>query len=87
VKPLHKKVRGTAFIATDQYLLTSSQKSFKRLCTINYSRHLNNNILVEELFGFRKFQTTKRAAYELINDIASAVNDKLIVGGIFCDLA
>jgi len=42
--------------------------------------HLNNNILVE-LFGFSKFQTTKQAAYELINDIASAVNDKLILGG------
>jgi hypothetical protein len=50
-------------------------------------RHLNNNVLVEEQFGFRKYQTTKQATYELINDIASAVKDKLIVGGIFCDLA
>jgi hypothetical protein len=25
--------------------------------------------------------------YELINDILSALNERLIVGGIFCDLA
>jgi hypothetical protein len=35
----------------------------------------------------RKNLTTKKATYELINDILSVLNDKLIVGGIFCDLA
>jgi hypothetical protein len=34
-----------------------------------------------------KTLTTKKATYELINDILSALKDKLIVGGIYCDLA
>jgi hypothetical protein len=49
--------------------------------------HLNDNILVKEQFGFRKNLATEKATYDLINDIVSAVNDKFIVGGIFCDLA
>jgi hypothetical protein len=43
--------------------------------------------LVKGQFGFRKNLTTEKVIYELINDILSALNDKLIVGGIFCDLA
>ena len=46
-----------------------------------------NNILVEEQFGFRRKLKTEKAIYELINEIVSAYNDKLIVGRIFCDLA
>jgi hypothetical protein len=48
--------------------------------------HLNNNILVEERFGFRKKLTTEKATYEFINETSSALNDKLIVG-FFCELA
>jgi hypothetical protein len=36
---------------------------------------------------FRKSLTTTKATYELTNEIISALNDKLIVGGIFCDHA
>jgi hypothetical protein len=46
-----------------------------------------NSILVKEQFGFRKDLTTEKATYGLINDILSALNDKLFMGGIFCDLA
>jgi hypothetical protein len=50
--------------------------------------HLNNNnILVKEQFGFRKNLTTEKATYESSNEIISALNNKLLVGGIFCDLA
>jgi hypothetical protein len=50
--------------------------------------HLNsNNKLAKEQFGFRKNLTTKKATYELINYILSALNNKLIMGGIFYDLA
>ena len=35
---------------------------------------------------FRKSVTTKKATYKSVNDILSAHIDKLIVGGIFCDL-
>ena len=51
-------------------------------------RHLiGNNILVEEKFGFGKNLTTNKATNELIHEIVSVRNDKLIVGGIFYDLA
>jgi hypothetical protein len=50
--------------------------------------HLNNNnIFAKEQFGFRKNLTTEKATYELSNEIISALNNKLLVGGIFCDLA
>jgi hypothetical protein len=50
--------------------------------------HLNNNnILVKKQFGFRKNLTTVKATYELSNEIISALNNKVLVGGIFCDLA
>jgi hypothetical protein len=47
----------------------------------------DNSIFIREQFGFRKNLTTKKAIYELINEIVSAPNGKLIVGGVFCDLA
>ena len=51
-------------------------------------RHLNvKNILVDKQFGFRKNLTTKKATCELSNEIVSTLNYKLIVGGIFSDLA
>jgi hypothetical protein len=40
----------------------------------------------KEQFGFRKDLITEKARYELINDILTALNDRLIVGRIFCDL-
>jgi len=30
--------------------------------------------------------TTENAAYKLINEVLSALNNKQIVGGVFCDL-
>jgi hypothetical protein len=45
----------------------------------------SNSILVEGQFRFRKILTKEQVTCELINGILSAVNNKLIVGGIFCD--
>jgi hypothetical protein len=42
---------------------------------------------VKEKFGFGKNLTTEKATYELSNQIISALNNKLVVGGIFCDVA
>jgi hypothetical protein len=68
--------------------LTSFSKVFEKVIYNRLLEHFNsNNIFVKEQFGFRKNLITKKATYELINDILSALNDKLIVGGIFCDLA
>jgi len=46
--------------------------------------HLDkNNILDKEQFGFRPRASTEQAAYIMINGILKALNDKLMVGGIF----
>jgi hypothetical protein len=47
----------------------------------------SNSILVDEQFWFRKYLTTKKATYDLINGILCTLNEKLIAGGIFSALA
>jgi hypothetical protein len=68
--------------------MNSSSKVFEKAIYKKLLGHLNDsNILVEEQFGFRKNLTTKKATYELNNEIVNALSNKLIVGWIFCDLA
>jgi hypothetical protein len=45
-----------------------------------------NNILVDEQFGFRNKLATTVAILKLINEIHIALNDRIMVGGIFWDL-
>ena len=45
-----------------------------------------NNIIVEEQFGFRTSSSTDKAAFKLTDEILNALNNKLMVAGIFCDL-
>jgi hypothetical protein len=45
-----------------------------------------NSILVHEQYGFRTHPSTEQAAFTLINSILTAMNNKLIAGGIFCEL-
>jgi hypothetical protein len=45
-----------------------------------------NSILVHEQYGFRIHSSTEKAAFSLVNSILTALNNNLIVGGIFCDL-
>jgi len=45
-----------------------------------------NNILAVEQFGFRTASSTEKASYKLSDDILNALNNRLIVGGIFCDV-
>jgi hypothetical protein len=50
-------------------------------------QHLNkNDILLNEQYGFRSNSSTELASFKLLNDIILAMNNKLTVGGIFCDL-
>jgi hypothetical protein len=49
--------------------------------------HLNNHdIWSREQYGCWMKLTTENATYKLMNEILNALNNKLIVGGIFCDL-
>jgi hypothetical protein len=45
------------------------------------------NILVPEKSGFRKGISTKNATFKLTDCIPKSLNQKMHVGGIFCDLA
>jgi len=50
-------------------------------------QHINqNNILTTEQYGFRNNSSTEKASFKLINEILLALNNKLTVGGLFCDL-
>ena len=45
-----------------------------------------NNVLVKEQYGFWINSSTEAASYNLINETIKAMNHRLSVGGIFCDL-
>ena len=45
-----------------------------------------NNILAVEQFGFRMSLSTEKASYKLTDDTLNALNNRMMVGGIFCDL-
>jgi hypothetical protein len=42
--------------------------------------------MAHEQYGCRAHFSTEKAAFSLINSILIAMNNKQIVGGIFCDL-
>ena len=57
------------------------------MCAPALIQHFDcNEILANEHFGFRCKSSTELASFNLINDILMALNTKLLVGGIFCDL-
>jgi len=50
-------------------------------------KHLTKyNILITEQYGFRLGLRTDNATYKLMTEILNAMNNKLLVGGIVCDL-
>jgi len=50
-------------------------------------KHLTKyTILSTEQYGFRLGLRTDNATYKLTTEILNAMNNKLLVGGIFCDL-
>ena len=88
VKPLYKQGDRTDI---NNYrpisILPSFSKIFEKLIYTRLITYLDcNKILAKEQFGFRSHLSTELASYTLINDISMALNNKLLVGGIFCDL-
>jgi len=68
-------------------LLTSFSKVFERIIYDRLLKRIKtNNILAVEQFGFRISSTTEKASYKLIDDILNALNNRLMVGGIFCNV-
>jgi len=69
------------------YLLTSFSKIMEKLIYARLLAHIDkNSILVCKKYGFRTHSSTEKAVFTLINSILTAMNNTLIVGGIFCDL-
>ena len=54
---------------------------------IRLQQHIQtNNILVKEQIGFGTSSSTEKASYNLIYEILNALNNRMMVGDIFCYL-
>lgn len=68
-----------------RFLLTCPRNMLKEDVYIQLCEHSSKNILAEEQYGFRSKSTTNNVIYKLTDEILKTLN-KLMVGGIFCDL-
>jgi hypothetical protein len=69
-------------------LLTTFSKALEKVMNNRLSHHMHtNNILVPEQSGFRKGVSTEDAVFKLTDNVLRSINQKMHVGGIFCDLA
>jgi hypothetical protein len=68
-------------------ILNSFSKVLEKTVYIQLYEHCRkHNMLVDEQFGFRNKVATINAIHKLINETQIALNDKIMVGGIFCEL-
>jgi hypothetical protein len=86
----HLLLLSVARIMQFQWCMNKTFKLIKVFGKVMYWRLYQpvyqNNILVDEQYGFRINSSTLKASYTLINNILLAVNNKLTVSGIFCGL-
>jgi hypothetical protein len=69
-------------------LLTSFSKIFEKVIFNRIKHHIcANNILAQEQYGFRTKSSTEVATCNLVNNALLALDGKLSVGGLFCELA
>ena len=62
-------------------------KIFEKVIYNRLFDHLHSNVILNEhQYGFRSEILTKYASYTLLNEMLTSLNNKQIVGGIFCDL-
>jgi hypothetical protein len=68
-------------------LLTSFSKIIEKVIYARLVTHIETNrILIQEQYGLRTHSSTENAAFTLLNNILTSMNDKLTAGGIFCDV-
>jgi hypothetical protein len=68
-------------------LLTSFSKIFEKVIYKKVYHHINHNqILANKQLGFRHASRTDIASCKLIMNILISLNNRILVGGIFCDL-
>ena len=67
--------------------MTAFSKLFEKVIYKRLDTHIaTNNILAKEQYGFRNNASTEKTIYQLTDNILKALDDKYMVGGIFCDL-
>jgi hypothetical protein len=88
VKPLYKKGEKSCISNYRPItLLPAFSKIFEKVMYKRVSNFLNlNNILAGEQFGFRKNLSTDKALYSFTEEILSALDNKMHVGGKSYDL-
>jgi len=88
IKPQHKNgYRCKVSNYRPVSLLTSFSKISEKVKQTRILKHLTKyNILRTEQYGFRIGLKTDNAICKLTTEILNAMNNKLLVGGIFCDL-
>jgi len=89
IKPILKKKGDDQDITNCRpvSLLTSFSKVIEKLIYARLLDHITtHSILVNEQYGFRTWHLTEQASFSLINNILTATNNNLKIGGIFCDL-
>ena len=88
IKPIYKngdKSSPSNYIPIS--LLPAFSKIFEKVIYKRLFDHLNNNVILNEhQYGFWSEVSTESASYILLNEILIALNNKQMVGGIFCDL-
>jgi hypothetical protein len=68
-------------------LLTSFSKIFEKVIYARLYQHfVKNNVLAPQQYGFRNRLSTELASYKLLEAVLTSLNNKSIVGGIFCDI-
>ena len=84
---LKKEIKMIHLIIDLFLCLHHFQRFLKMLLIIDYIIIINNyQFLANERFGFRHASSTDIASCKLTSNILTALNNKLLVGGIFCDL-
>ena len=80
-------MRGWISVIRPISLLPPFSKIFEKIIFRRLIQHFDyNKILGNEHFGFRSKTSTDLASFHLISKILEALNIRLLVGGIFCDL-
>jgi hypothetical protein len=68
-------------------MLTFFSKVLEKALCKRLMEHIDNdNILNDHQFGSRKRFSTGDAIFKLIHEVLNALNNKVMVGSIFCDL-
>jgi hypothetical protein len=88
VKPIFKKGNKTSMSNYRPIsLLPSFSKIFEKVIyTTLYQHCIESNILSQQQYGFRINSSTKKATFNLLHTIYNALNNRIMVGGIFCNL-